>query len=259
VNIDAISDLPDDDFPPSQSPGSGRLRRFFLLALAGLAVVFAASVVVVGRSPEFYRVRLPVGGPLADREPTAATAVAEQSARRLVTTASALHADFLKVGRWEGVFEERQLNAWLAVDLPRNHAGLLPASIASPRVQLLPGRLRAGVRVGQGWLAATVWVEAQLTLRDVNQLGITLLDARLGSLPLPRGPILRWIARRIEPLGAVTEIRRGEGQSLLVVYIPSTHQAGGVSHWLEAVRLADGELAVSGETRRGPVTPPPAR
>lgn len=259
MNIEAISDPPDDDFSPSQSPRSGRLRRLFWLVLAGLAVVLAAAAFVVGRSPEFYRLRLPVGGPLADREPAAAIAVAEQSARRLVTTASGLHADFLKVGDWGGVFEERQLNAWLAVDLPRNHPGLLPASIASPRVQLLPGRLRAGVRVGQGILTATVWIEAEVSLREVNQLGVTLVDARLGSLPLPRGPILRWIARRIEPLGAVTEIRRGEGQSVLVVYIPSTHQAGGVSHWLEAVRLADGELAVAGETRRGPVAQPPAR
>jgi hypothetical protein len=182
--------------------------------------------------------------------------VAEQAARRLLTTASALHADFLRVGRWEGVFEERQLNAWLAVDLPRNHPELMPEAISSPRIELLPGRLRAGVRVGRGLLAATVWVEAEVTLREANQLGVTLADARLGSLPLPRGPILRWIARRIEPLGAVTEIRHRGGRSQLVVYIPSTHQAGGVSHWLEAVRLAEGEVAVAGETRRGPVRPP---
>jgi hypothetical protein len=224
--------------------------------MATLALVATAGVILAGLSPEFYRSRLPVGGPLVGREAAAATAVAEQAARRLLTTASALHADFLRVGRWEGVFEERQLNAWLAVDLPRNHPELMPEAISSPRIELLPGRLRAGVRVGRGLLAATVWVEAEVTLREANQLGVTLADARLGSLPLPRGPILRWIARRIEPLGAVTEIRHRGGRSQLVVYIPSTHQAGGVSHWLEAVRLAEGEVAVAGETRRGPVRPP---
>jgi hypothetical protein len=154
------------------------------------------------------------------------------------------------------VFEERQLNAWLAVDLPRNHPELMPEAISSPRIELLPGRLRAGVRVGRGILSATLWAEATVTLRAVNQLGISVVDAGLGSLPLPRGPILRWIAGRIEPLGVVTEIRRDNGRSVLVVYIPSTYQAGGISHWLEAVRLAEGEVAVAGETRRGPVRPP---
>jgi hypothetical protein len=224
--------------------------------MATLALVATAGVILAGLSPEFYRSRLPVGGPLVGREAAAATAVAEQAARRLLTTASALHADFLRVGRWEGVFEERQLNAWLAVDLPRNHPELMPEAISSPRIELLPGRLRAGVRVGRGILSATLWAEATVTLRAVNQLGISVVDAGLGSLPLPRGPILRWIAGRIEPLGVVTEIRRDNGRSVLVVYIPSTYQAGGISHWLEAVRLAEGEVAVAGETRRGPVRPP---
>jgi hypothetical protein len=58
-----------------------------------------------------------------------------------------------------------------------------------------------------------------------------------------------------EPGNDHRETPPGGARSVLVVYIPSTHQAGGVSHWLEAIRIAAGEAAVAGETRRGPVRP----
>jgi hypothetical protein len=242
VDPEPIIAPPDDDFEPSQPSRRGRLRRLFLLPLLLVALALALLAGAAAWPPAFYRPRLAVGD---------SPAAAEQAARRLVTTVSALHADFLRVGRWEGLFDEGDVNAWLAVDLPRNHAAILPVAFLAPRVEFLPGRVRAGVQVGRGMLSGVAWIEAEVALREPNQLGIRLTAARLGSLPLPRGPILRLLARRLERLGAVTETRRREGTSVLVVYIPSTHQAGGVSHWLEAVRLAAGELAVAGETRRG--------
>jgi hypothetical protein len=223
--------------------------------LAGAAALAAAA----GWTPEFYRVRLPVGGPLNGRDPAAAAAVAEQAARRLVTRGSSLHAAFLEVGHWEGVFSEREINAFLALDLPRNHAAVLPAWCREPRVEFLPGRLRAAMRVGPGIVSATLWIDAEVTLHEANQLRIAPTRSRLGMLPVPPGPLLAALARRLERAGAVTEIRRGNARSALVVYIPSTHEAGGVSRWLAAIRLAAGELAVVGETRRGPVRPGPER
>lgn len=245
----------DDDFEPSQPPRPRRLRRLFLIAACGLATTLAALALAVASAPEFYRARLPVGGPLDGRDRAAAGLAAEQAARRLVTDASALHAAFLQIGRWEGVFGERDINAFLALDLPRNHPAVLPTWCREPRIEITPGGLRAAMSVGRGLLWATVWFDAEVTLQEANQLRVVVTRARVGILPLPTGPLLATLARRLERLGAVTEIRRGGARSTLVVYIPSTHEAGGVSHWLEAIRLAAGELAVAGETRRGPVRP----
>mgnify|MGYP006952843762 FL=1 len=253
-----IVPAPDDDFEPSQPPRPGWLRRFLLPGAAVVIVVLAVPVAVLTAAPEFHRARLPVGGPLADRDPVAAAAGAEQDARRLVTSVSAVHAAFVRVGRWEGVFTERELNAWLALDLTRNHAELAAGWARDARIEIGSGRVRAGCRVGRGLFSVIGWIEAEVHLRDINQLGITLSDARLGLLPVPRGPILRELARRLDSLGMVTEIRRLDDRSVLVVYIPSTHEAGGVSHWLESLRIAPGEVAVAGETRRGPL-PPAAR
>jgi hypothetical protein len=256
VNAELIIAPPEDDFEPSPPPpprgGRPRLR---LVVIGGVLAGLSALVAAAMHTPDFYRLRLPVGGPLAGRSPEAAVATAEQAARRLVTGGAALHSAFLGIGPWEGVFSERELNAWLAIDLPRNHASVLPASVAAPRVELLPGCVRVGAQVGRGILAATVWFEAEVALQAANQLRITVTRARLGGLPLPAGPLLAGMARRLERLGAVTEASPGGARSVLVVYIPSTHQAGGVSHWLEAIRIAAGEVAVAGETRRGPIRP----
>lgn len=245
----------DDNFQPSQPPQPRRLRRLWVIAAAGAVACGVALVAAAASAPEFYRARLPVGGPLDGRDPLTAAAAAEQSARRLVTRVASLHSAVLEVGRWEAAFSERELNAFLALDLPRNHAAVLPAGCRDPRIEFLPGRLRAAMRVGRGGLCATLWVEAEVTLQGANQLRIGLAQARLGLVPVPAGPVLGGIARWLERLGAVTEIRRGGGRGVLVVYIPALPQTGGASHWLEALRLAAGEAAIAGETRRGAVGP----
>ncbi len=241
----------DDDFEPSQPPRRGWLRRFFISLLA-LVTVLGGVAAGLGIGPRFHRDRLPVGGPLEGREPALAAAAAEQDARRLVTSASAVHAALQRVGPWEALFTERELNAWLALDLPRNHAALAGDWARDARVELLSGRLRAGCRMGRWPLSTVAWIEATVRLRAANQLVIAIADARLGLVPIPRGPILQALARRLDSLGMVSEIRRLEATSVLVVYIPSTHEAGGASHWLTSLLLAPGEVAIAGETRRGP-------
>jgi hypothetical protein len=246
---------PPDDFEPSRPPVQGRPRRFFWLVVAATIGSLAVLAALVLRQPEFHRERLAVGSPLAGRTEAAAVTDAEEAVRRLITEVSALHAAFVQVGPWEGAFTEGQCNAWLALDLPRNHSEALPDGIDGLRVQFLPGGLRAGCRLGREPLAATAWVEAQLLLLEPNHLSIRLTDARLGSLPIPRGPILRELGHRLGRLGLVTELRRLEDRIVLEVYIPSTHEGGGTSHWLESFRIDPGTIAVAGETRRGMVGP----
>lgn len=249
----------DDDLEPSQPPPTGRLRRLLPLAAGGLTAGLVALVVAAGWTPDFYRARLPAGGPLDGRDPAAAAAAAEPAARRLVTRAASLRAALEQVGPWEGVFSEGEINAFLALDVPRNHALVLPGWCREPRVELLPGRLRAAVLVGYGPLAAPLWIDADVTLQGPNQLRLAVTRARLGLVPLPARAVLGEFARRLGRLGAVAEIRRGGDRPVLVVYIPSTHEPGGLSQWLQAIRLAAGELAVAGETRRGPVRPAAGR
>ena len=47
----------------------------------------------------------------------------------------------------------------------------------------------------------------------------------------------------------VTDLRRLDGRLVLMVYIPSTHDAGATSYWLESLAIGAGELLIAGETR----------
>ena len=220
---------------PAKRRSPARLAVVIVALVAGALAVagFAAT-----RIPEFYRQRLAV-----DR--------AEDSARRLVSDVAALHASFVREGAWEAAFSEHDVNAWLASDLPRNHGRLLPPAVSGPRLRFTPRRVHAAVRIG-GSLASTVAVlVAEVQLREPNQLGIVVEDARLGSLPLPRGLVLGEIRRRFEQIGMVTAVRRLDGRSVLVVYIPSTHESGGMSHWLESLSIGEGTVAFAGHTRPG--------
>lgn len=202
------------------------------------AVSLCAVALVAARSPDFYRRRLDVPA-------------AEASARRLVSDVSALHASIVREGAWEAAFSENDINAWLAVDLPRNHGRLLPEWLTEPRVRLEPRRVLLAVRVGRGMASAVAAVTAEVLLREPNQLGIVVEDACLGGLPLPRGPVLAELRRRCDQIGMVTSVRRLDDRSVLVVYIPSTHESGGLSHWLESLAIGDGSIAITGQTRSG--------
>ena len=64
----------------------------------------------------------------------------ERLAGRMMTKAASLHAAMRQDGAWEALISEGEINAWLALDLPRNHATLLPSGLSDPRVCLQPRR-----------------------------------------------------------------------------------------------------------------------
>lgn len=208
--------------------------------LVAVGILLAALGGLIFHVPAFY----------GERSAAAGGVESEQLARRMVTKASSLYAAVRRPGSWETAFSDREANAWLAIDLPRNHGRLLPRGCADPRVRFGPKRLTAAVRVGPPFLSAVAWVELDVELRDVNQLGIVVADARLGAIPIPRGPILRKVAETAESVGLFVDFRRLDGRPMLVVYIPSASAAAAVSCRLESFAIAEGEVLAAGETRR---------
>lgn len=179
---------------------------------------------------------------------TAAGPEAERAAARVVTAGSALHAALGRAGPWGIAITDTEANAWLAVDLPRNHPRLLPPGLADPRVRFRPQRLAAAVRVGSGLLSTVVSCHLGVALRSVNQLGITVETASAGAVPIPGTPVLAELGRRIAACGPRTELRRLDGRMVLVVYIPAMRGGGGPQWRLESLRFDEGEAAVAGST-----------
>lgn len=195
---------------------------------------------------------LVIGG-LARREPAfygsasvaAATEAAEANARRMLSKASSMHAAIQAAAPWDAVITADEVNAWLAVDVPRNHSRLLPANTSDPRIAFTPHHVLAGVRLGSGLFSTVAWVDAEVRLCGVNQVGLAVIDAGLGGLPLPRAALVRQFARQLHALGLVTDLRRGESGPLLVVSAPATYDAKAAAR-LETLVVGDGELLLAG-------------
>jgi len=173
---------------------------------------------------------------------------AEREAARLLTKAASLHAAAGRPGVWDAVFTDSEVNAWLATDLPKNHARLLPAGMSVPRVRFTRDRLAGGARLHWGPLTAFGWVDFEVRLRGVNQLSLAPRDARLGLVPLPRGLVLTRVARAIAATGAVAEIRRLDGVPVLFVSLPSMGGSSAARLRLESLRLDAGEIILAGTT-----------
>lgn len=238
-----------------------RFRGVVVVGLGGLAVAGGCLTVLLKYEPSFYQ---QAAARLANVPGTSGVAddgaVVEVLARRAVSKVSGWHASISRSGGWEMAVTAEELNAWLAVDLPRNHPRLLPAGVSQPRLLFRPRHILLGTRVGYGLLTAVAWCDCEVVLRDVNHLAIVVEEARLGAIPVPRPPILRDLARRIGRLGMVTDLRTLDGRLVLMVYIPSTHDAGATSYWLESLSIGDGELLMAGETRsRADAGEPPAQ
>ncbi|NDC63397.1 MAG: hypothetical protein EBZ59_05285 [Planctomycetia bacterium] len=222
-----------------------------IAAVSGLA----ALVALASHVPSFYRDQpFPPPAAVAGTPATSADLAVEQQrleqlTRRMVTKASSLHAAIGRGGSWGAAFSAAEVNAWLAVDLPRNHARLLPRGIAGPRVRFQPRRLLAGARVGAGAVSVVAWSELEIRLRDVNQLGIVLERAGLGAIPLPTGPLLWALARRLSAMGTDADVRRLDGRMVLVVTIPSSAGADATSRRLESLSLGEDEVILAGTTR----------
>jgi|694.fasta_scaffold80397_4 hypothetical protein len=206
---------------------------------AATTCLLGVLMAVLRQEPDYYRERMPAGDGGAAR------------ARRFITEVAGLQAAIARPGRWDAAFEEREINAWLATDLPANHARLLPTGVAEPRVRFVPGRIDLAVRVGPRLASAVLHLAVQVHLRGESQLAFVLDEARLGLLPLPRDAVLAEVGRRLGRLGGVTSLRRLDGRSVLVVYIPATHGGDGMGRWLGSLAVVEGSLLVAGETRAG--------
>lgn len=223
-----------------QERASPRLLVWGVISGCSVVLVGVLALLVAARQiPKFYRVAVAASE----------TAAAESLARRMVSKAAALHAAAGRAGPWEAILSDSEVNAWLAVDLPRNHRGLLPRGVESPRVTFQPGRMAVAARTGLGPFSAVAWAEMEVWLHGVNQVGLTLHAAGLGGLPVPRDAMLRHVAGRLSTAGFITDLRRGQSGLLLVVSPPSSYDAAAGNRQLESLVVDAGELIVAGTTR----------
>lgn len=180
---------------------------------------------------------------------------AERAAARLVTKTSAISAGLGRRGEWGEAITDGEVNAWLAHDLPRVAASLLPGWVAAPTVRFLPRRVALSASLGAGPVGGRAWAILAVGLPRDNELVIEVESAGLGAFPVPGDPLLEGIASRALAAGLAADIRRAEGRTSLHVVLPGRPPGARdtpLEYHLEGLRIDDGELVLSGSTRSAP-------
>lgn len=196
-----------------------------------------AAVLLLAHVPRFYRT---------------CQQGSEADGRRFISQAAAIGTAIGRPGRWGTAVTEGEINGWLRTDLPRNHAGLLPAGVSQPRVSLTNDLVRTGARVGWGPLAVVASVALKLEPLDAGRVRADVRSVRLGGLPLPRGPVVHRLATWLGAAGLPNELQRLDGRTVIVVYISGAGEAAGKVHRLDALDIRYGELILAGETLAPP-------
>jgi hypothetical protein len=225
--------------------------RWWWLAISpavGLGLVW----LVITTPPAFYRAAAVTG-------PEAAGA-----AGRFVTSLAAIATASRQEGPWGVDMQERDINAWLGTDLPRNHPDLLNGSawgrLSRPRVRLEPKLARIGIEVSTWGITAVAWADVEVTMRSANHFVVSIRRAGLGSLPLPRDAVLKECGRRLMQAGLETQMQRFRDRSVLLAVVPdrlaerpTTPNAGPRQpsrRWeVDSLRIDRGSLTLAGTSR----------
>jgi hypothetical protein len=214
-------------------------KPLLLTAVTSALLLSAAAGIYFGwrHEPSFYRQAL-----AADIENQ------QRGSNQLLEQASALANDVRRQGNWQTLFTAEQVNGWLAVDLPRNHAQLLPSELREPRVALERGRILVACRRGTGSFANVVALELEPYLLGPNELAIRIHGARAGWLPLPLKPILKQVSAAMIEAEWPLRWDQAGGDPVAVITL-SAERTDKKLLSVESLEVHDGELYVAGTTR----------
>jgi hypothetical protein len=159
----------------------GLLLGFVVLVLLGLAAM-------VKHVPSYYEQATMREG--RDREQ-----LSSEATGAYVTAGNALlHGE----PTWDVTLTTDQVNAYFQQDY-FNHGGdaNLSEGFSGPRVKFEEGKMRVGVRYGEGVLSTILTLEIKLWLvpGQMNVLAMEIVSLQAGSLPLSTGTLLDYISQ----------------------------------------------------------------
>lgn len=175
--------------------------------------------------------------------------VQARGSEEMVQKVTSLGSDLRRQGSWQALFTEAQINGWLAIDLSQNHPQTLPAEIREPRVVIEPEQVTVAFRFVQGRWDTVVSLAVEPYVPEPNVLALRFRKARAGSLPLPLSQILEQVPRIAQRLDLQVQWRQADGDPVALLRFPTPNRDKRQVQ-LESLRLGQGELYLSGTTRR---------
>lgn len=183
-----------------------------------------------------------------------------ERASTLMTRVQDLKNDIRAKADWAGTFRGDDLNAFCLENLApgTSYANILPKGLHAPRVRIEGDRIKLGLRYGDGFWSAVVWVElkAWLVKNDTNVIAVEVCGFRAGNLPIGCQTLLDSLSEAAHESNIdVTWYRlNGNPVGLFRFYAdqirPTTQ--------IHTFRIHDGTISVAGRTRleRAPLATP---
>jgi hypothetical protein len=169
-----------------------------------------------------------------------------QSSREMLRRTAAFNNDIKRSGKWEALFTDQEINGWLAVDVPKNHADLIPPQAHEPRVRIVPGRLLAGARI-EGAVSSVVSIELDVRLTETNIVAVRLQRLKVGDVPWALDDIVDQVAAAARDWGVRVEQTQSDGDPVLLLTMPAKFDERQVH--LERLELREGEVYLAGHTK----------
>jgi hypothetical protein len=214
-----------------------------LLVIAAIALVWTDRA--VHHVPSFYRQALKV-----DRK------VQERSSTEFLQQAAALVSEAPKTGSWHAVFTQDQINGWMAVDLMKNHRGLLPEGVSDPQILITPTEVTLACLYEKGKISTVFSLQLEAFLAEPNVIALRIQRARAGAMPLPLDQILQGFSTAAQRAKLQLDWKQSDGDPVALVTLPSLLCDDELLLRLETLELSEGELRLAGQTE--PYNPPVA-
>ncbi len=214
-------------------------------AIIGVVLIGISGGIFLGlhqalhQSPNFYAEAVAIA-PAEQQE------AGQQFERNLL----GLHNDLQQSGRWKREFTNRQINGWLAVDLPEKFPDLLPPSIQQPRVALTPRQLQIAFHYDTQQLSTIVSLSLEVGLaEEPNTLVVRVRKAQAGWIPIPLKDFLDHISAAARHADLRLRWAQLDGDPVALITIPESNDAK-ESFVLDTIEIEQGKLTVAGRSTK---------
>lgn len=216
------------------------MRKVILIATVVIAMVAVALSLV-----SLYHASRQV--PVFYIEAIAQDAGEQEEARdEFVASVAGLASDLHRRGKWQALFTEKQINAWLALELVGNDPNLLPSELADPRVSIRAREATIACRYTNGGVTTVLSLTADMYLKTSNVLAVRIRRVRAGTLPVPLTQVLNAISQAARGLKLRLEWRKTQGDPVALISFPRAPDGEPDSLILQKVELHEGALFVAG-------------
>jgi hypothetical protein len=213
------------------------------LALAGILVV--AVLVIVGAGyqaahhvPGFYQEAI-------DRQPEQQQQLRDAFIAEVTGLASDLHTH----DAWQRLLTAEQINAYLALEMPRDYPGVADGPLRDPRVSIGDREATVACRWESGPIPLVLSLSVDAYLAEPNVIAVRIRRARAGALPVPLGGVLDAISRAAGELKLRLEWRKSHGDPVALISLGRPNDSSATPSGLHSIELHAGALLISGGSR----------